>query len=68
VIALIAPKGELLLVTRRWRGEGIQNGPPWPLTDDEMLLFSETLQQESSEEFWEEEHTIRKERCLFKKG
>lgn len=67
VCRFLAPKGELLVVARGWRGEGLENGPPWPITDEEMKRFETHCTLRSSEEFWEEDLNTRRIRCSYSK-
>ncbi|MBS1904779.1 MAG: GrpB family protein [Bacteroidetes bacterium] len=67
VCRFLAPKGELLVVARGWRGEGLENGPPWPITDEEMKRFETQCTLRSSEEFWEEDLNTRRIRCSYSK-
>ena len=57
----------LLVVARAWRGEGLENGPPWPLTDEELKEIEIDLQKISFEEFWETENNTRRILCLYKR-
>ncbi len=63
----VAVEGLLLVVARGWRGEGIENGPPWPITNEEIQEIEIDLQKISFEEFWETETNTRRIRCLYQR-
>lgn len=67
VTNFVAKNGELLVVARAWRGEGLENGPPWPITDEEMKHFESKLALRTKEEFTEADNNTRRIRCLYTK-
>jgi 2-polyprenyl-3-methyl-5-hydroxy-6-metoxy-1,4-benzoquinol methylase len=53
VASLLKPNGEMLLIARGSDGEREDDGPPWPLKEEELLHFSKLgVKEITSEEFW----------------
>ena len=43
IASTVAPGGTLVVVSGMWDGDGPRDGPPWPLTREELDRFSRTL-------------------------
>ena len=43
IASTVAPGGTLVVVSGIWAGDGPREGPPWPLTREELDRFSRTL-------------------------
>ena len=43
IASTVAPGGTLVVVSGIWEGDGPRDGPPWPLTREELDQFAETL-------------------------
>ena len=68
VAKLVAPGGQLLFVTRGREPDDEADGPPWPLTHDDLMRLSEVgnLRATSFEDYMdEEEPPVRRFRALY---
>ena len=67
VAALVAPAGRLLFITRGREESEETNGPPWPLTIDDLRVISDAgLSMQSFEDYQDdEEPPIRRFRAVY---
>ncbi|HVZ80026.1 MAG TPA: class I SAM-dependent methyltransferase [bacterium] len=57
IAGLLAPKGDLLVVARGKEANEFPDGPPWPLTQDDLSNFArQGLSIQSSEDFMDKEN------------
>lgn len=68
IASLLNIGGEMLLLGRSWHGEGNDEGPPWPLKEEELRHFKTLgLQEMTSEEFWDEKTGYDRVRKLYRR-
>jgi hypothetical protein len=68
IASLLNVGGEMLLLGRGWRDEKDDDGPPWPLKEEELHHFQTFgIQEITSEEFWDEKTGYDRVRKLYKR-
>jgi SAM-dependent methyltransferase len=65
----VAPGGHLVLVTRGRLPDEAFDGPPWPLSRDELALFAvDGLQEAAFEESFEDDGEVRRFAVCYRRG
>lgn len=68
IASMLRSNGQMLLIARGWNGEENDDGPPWPLKEEELLQFTKLgVTEITSEEFWDDEHGYKRIRKLYNK-
>ncbi len=68
VASLLNVGGEMLLIGRSWHGEDEDDGPPWPLKDEELRHFQTLgVQELTTEEFWDQENEYMRTTKLYRR-
>lgn len=68
VASLLNVRGEMLLIGRSWHGEADDDGPPWPLKEEELRHFQTLgVQELTTEEFWDDENGYMRTTKLYRR-
>jgi hypothetical protein len=68
IASMLTIGGEMLLIGRGWQGENTDEGPPWPLKEEELNDFHRLgFAELTSEEFWDENNGYQRIRKLYKR-